>query len=271
MQVTFRDGKRIYRQLFRLWFCFLLGIVFFGISVASAASKADEEPKIIVLNYHKIDFYNNPLSVTPTEFEQQMSYFKTYNFHVVSLDQIYDYLQNGTQLPTKPVAITFDDGYLDNYTYAFPILQKYGYPATIFAITSLVGKKGYITWEQAREMAKNGISIQSHTVNHRPLSTQSNDNVMTELQTSREIIEKEVGEPVKYVAYPEGYYNNLTEQIVKAAGYRGALTIRQGKADKLSNPYALERTPIFHTTATFRDFMRRIHFTPGFAQTGWLP
>lgn len=240
--------------------------------ISSAATADDNESiDIILLNYHKIDYYDSPLSVTPPEFEQQMSYFKTYNFHVVSLDQVYDCLEKGEKLPSKPVVITFDDGYLDNYTYAYPILQKYKFPATIFVITDLVGKKGYINWTQAKEMSENGIAIESHTVKHRPLSTQDNDSVMKELTKSREIIEKKIGSSVKYVAYPEGYYNELIKRLVKEAGYRGGLTIRHGTANKDSDPYALERIPIFHTNATIRDFMRRIHYKANFAQTGWLP
>ena len=170
------------------WLVLAIVLTVMGGQNTVTAAEENNEPKILVLNYHKVDFYNDPLSVTPPEFEQQMSYFKTYNFHVVSLDQIYDYLQNGTPLPTKPVVITFDDGYFDNYTYAYPILKKYKYPATIFVITTLVNKEGYITWSQAREMAENGISIQSHTVNHRPLSTQGNEKVTEELIKPKEII-----------------------------------------------------------------------------------
>ena len=239
--------------------------------VGAEPVSAGNGPNVIVLNYHKIDFYEDPLSVTPTEFANQLNYFKTYNYHIVSLNELYDYLEKDKPLPTKPVIITFDDGYADNYTYAYPLLKKFGYPATIFVITKLVGTKGYINWEQAREMQANGISIESHTVNHITLSTLPNEQALFELTRSKEIIEAKLGQKINFVAYPEGYYNKLTEKLVQDAGYRGALTIRYGNVDKASDLYALERIPIFHTSATIRDFMRRIHYASNYARAGWLP
>ena len=263
MQVTSR--LRGVKYFLRLTILFALLL-----SVSTVKAAPENEAGVVVLNYHKIDRMNIPLSVSPEEFDQQMSYFKTYNFNVIGLDRLYDYLEKGEPLPKKSVVITFDDGYSDNYDNAYPILKKYGFPATIFVITSLVGKPNYITWAQAKEMSENGIGIDSHTVNHRTLSDMSSEKALNELKKSKEIIEKNVGKTVKYVAYPEGYYNKITEKLAKEAGYRGALTIRYGAVDKFSDPFALERVPIFHTQATIRDFMRRIHYSSNFAQTGWV-
>ena len=252
-----------------IWGC---AILFLPLGHVSAAPfDAGNGPQIIMLNYHKIDFYDDPLSVTPTEFANQLNYFKTYNYHPISMKELYDYLEKDAPLPVKPVVITFDDGYVDNYDYAYPLLKKFGYPATVFVITKFVGTNGYINWEQAKEFEENGISIESHTVNHITLSTQSNEKALFELTKSKDIIEKKLGKQVKFVAYPEGFYNKLTEKLVQEAGYRGAVTIRYGSVDKASDPYALERIPIFHTTATVRDFMRRIHYASNYARAGWLP
>lgn len=270
MQVSWEKNKTTRRLLPWLAAVLVFVVALVG-RVGAEPLNAGNGTNIIVLNYHKIDFYDDPLSVTPVEFTNQLNYFKTYNYHVVSLNDVYDYLEKDKPLPNKPVVITFDDGYADNYEYAYPILRQFGYPATIFVITKLINTKGYITWEQAREMQENGISIESHTVNHVTLSTLKDEQALAELTNSKQIIEKNLGKKINFVAYPEGFYNKLTEKLVQKAGYRGALTIRYGSVDKASDPYALERIPIFHTTATVRDFIRRLHYDSNYARAGWLP
>lgn len=244
--------------------------LFLSKAATAAPMSTENGTEVLVLCYHKIDDWEDPLSVFPEEFDAQIHHLKENNYHSITPDQLADYLKKKTSLPPRPVLITFDDGYEDNYKNAYPILKKYGFHGTIFIIVNSVGRPGYLTWEQAKEMSRNGISIQSHTMNHLPLSKLSEEKVKEELADSRKIIEKNIGQPVRYVAYPEGSYNRLIEQLAEKSGYRGGFSIRYGIVDATSHPFGMERIAIFHSGNTFRDFLRRIHYASNYERFGWI-
>ena len=239
----------------------------------TARMVADSEngTKVMVLNYHKIDDLDISLSVLPRDFDDQMRYLKENGYHTITPEEFYESLSGNYELPENPVLITFDDGYEDNYRNAYPILRKYDFKATIFVISSFLGEKEhYFTWDQAREMAEHGISIQSHTVDHKAMTDLTDDQLRAELVESKKKIEDEMGRPVDFIAYPTGTYNLHIAQLVKDAGYKAAFTIKYGNVDKASNIYALERVPIFHTEDTNKSFLERIRYTPIFESFGWV-
>ncbi|MBQ7516352.1 MAG: polysaccharide deacetylase family protein [Schwartzia sp.] len=228
--------------------------------------------KIVVLNYHKIENLHNSLSVLPEDFDRQMRYLQDNGFHVISPAELHAALAEGAELPENPVLITFDDGYQDNYKNAYPILQKYGFRATIFVVTSFLDQAlpGYLTWAQAAEMEASGlIDIESHTVTHGSMTELSDEQLRYELAESKRDIEKRLGKQVEFIAYPTGTYNLHIASLVKEAGYKGAFTIKYGNVDAASNLYALERVPIFHTANTYRSFLERLQYVPVFEQLGW--
>ena len=239
---------------------------------SKAAGSADSVsgPKVIVLNYHKVDHMNHSLSVQPPDFEQQMAFLKDNGYHTITSHEMYMAFTDGAPLPSNPVLITFDDGYADNYTYAYPILKKYGMKAAIFVITSLMGKPGYLTWGQAAEMEASGVvSIESHTVNHGSLTELTDEQVRYELTEAKHDIEQRLGKEVEFLAYPTGAYNLHIASLVQEAGYKGAFTVRYGNMDRSANFYAIERVPIFHTSDTFASFLERLKFVPLFERIGW--
>ena len=252
--------------------CFTLLIT--GAAMVRAAHLlADSEngTKVLVLNYHKTENIHNSLSVPPTEFEAQMKYLWEHDYHTISPDELYDSLAGNTELPDNPVLITFDDGYEDNYLYAYPILQKYGFKATVFIITDFVGvQPHYVNWQQVREMDDYGFNIESHTVSHRSMTDLSDEELKAELTGSKQKLEAELGHAVNFIAYPTGTYNLHIAQLVKEAGYKAAFTIQYGNVDKGSNVYALERVPIFQTENTYKSFRERIRYTPIFSEFGWV-
>ncbi|SMD05966.1 polysaccharide deacetylase family protein [Sporomusa malonica] len=216
-----------------------------------------------ILNYHKIDTLHHSLSIPPQEFEEQIAYLSQNGFTTISPDQLMSYLNHSKALPEKPILITFDDGYLDNYTNAYPILKKYGFTATIFLVTNLVGHdERFMTWDQVREMQKAGFAFGSHTVSHAALTKISREQAMEELIDSRKEMEQQLGVKARYFAYPTGAYNLQVEEMVKQAGYKAAFTIRYGQAGTESDPYALERIPIFKGQQTFRSFFIRLNAAP---------
>lgn len=238
---------------------------------AKMLKDSENGTKIMVLNYHKIDNMNISLSVLPKDFEAQMEYLQKNNYHTITPDELYESLAGTGSLPENPVLITFDDGYLDNYKNAYPILKKYGFKATIFVVTSFMGtQKNYLNWEQARELELNGISIESHTVSHKSMTELNDDQLRAELVDSKKSIEDHLGKRVDYIAYPTGTYNLHIAELVREAGYKAAFTIKYGNVDKASNLYALERVPVFHTEDTFKSFLERIHYVPVFERLGWI-
>jgi peptidoglycan/xylan/chitin deacetylase (PgdA/CDA1 family) len=217
-----------------------------------------------VLNYHQINNEDhNALTLSDTEFEAQINYLYQEGYNGISPGQLADYLQYGKPLPPKPVLITLDDGYEDNYRVAYPILQKYHFTATIFLITDFVGNYGkYLTWNQISEMNDNGLSFEDHTLSHISLPKASDAEVRNQLVKSKEALEWRLGKKVEYLAYPGGEYDQRVIQLAKEAGYRAAFTVNFGRDRINSTLYTLNRIPIFGGEShTFFRFWLRLNFT----------
>ncbi|MBW2643613.1 MAG: polysaccharide deacetylase family protein [Deltaproteobacteria bacterium] len=113
----------------------------------------------------------NKVSITQGNFKAQMKYLKENNYHVITLDQLLDFLDYKEQIPEKSVVITFDDGWSSAYDFAFPILKKYGFPATFFIYTDFIGGGKAMSWKQIKELSEAGFDIQCQTKTHRNLAT----------------------------------------------------------------------------------------------------
>ena len=151
----------------------LIPIVLILLCFAAAVLLMCTSPGVPVLNYHQVeDKDGNPLTLYCDQFDQQMAYLAEEGYHTITLDEMMDAAESGAPLPAKPVVITLDDGYVDNYEYAYPILKKYGFKATIFLINDFTGVyPNYLTWEQIHEMQDSGlINFESHTMTHANLS-----------------------------------------------------------------------------------------------------
>lgn len=229
-------------------------------------------PKILVLNYHQVENNPNPLAISPANFDAQMKFLADSGCITITPDELYAGLNGEIELPPKPVLITFDDGYIDNYKNAFPILKKYNLRATIFIIPSFTSVyPSYMTWEQLKEMEANGITIESHTYTHPKLEELPDDEIRSELLNSKALLEENLGHPVEFLAYPTGTYNLHIAGIAQDAGYKGAFTIKYGIVDCGSNFFALERVPIFNTAQnTMKNFYERIAWRQSFEEFGWI-
>lgn len=241
-----------------------------SLTEAQPISEIAAGPKILVLNYHQVNDSATSLAVPVADFDSQMAYLVDNGYIAITPDALLSALEGELELPPKPMLITFDDGYTDNYENAFPILQKYGLRATIFIIPAFVGKSGYMTWDELKEMEENGITMQSHTLNHIALEELPDDGLRVELLNSKRIMEEKLGHAVDFVAYPTGTYNLHIAAIAKEVGYKGAFTIKYGNVDLGSNLFALERVPIFHTYTTMKDFYERIEYRQSFEEFGWI-
>lgn len=215
---------------------------------------------VSILMYHMIgDMKNNSAVMTEDNLRIQMQYLKDHGYHPITMQELYDYVTKGEKLPSKPVCITFDDGYLDSYTIVYPMMKEFGYPWTLFLITDDVGKSyNRMTWEQLKEMADSGaVTIANHTLSHPKLH-----NLPTRAEKENEIIgankalKYHLGIDNLWFAYPYGDYDDEVIDICKKAGIKLAVTTDAGRVHVGSYPYDLKRVYIGNNVSLAR-FMER--------------
>jgi len=206
--------------------------------------------KLPILQFHAVDSrpvrgsWGKRLTLDTQMFKTELDYLASHGYQPVTLEQVYAGMARLEPLPKNPVALTFDDGYLDNYTVAFPILHAHHFAATFFVITGAVGKPGYMTWADLRAMHADGMAIESHTVRHQNLDTLTDADLAAELTQSRAAIAAEVGQVPAALSYPGGDYDQRVAAATKVGGYLMAVTTRRGDLLGPSNPYAWPRTGV---------------------------
>lgn len=205
------------------------------------------EGSLPVLMYHYVRVNPDPadkvgagLSVSPRDFEAQMAFLAQRGYRSVLLRD----LDNPSALKGRVVAITFDDGYADAYDAAYPILRKYGFKATFYIITGLVGRPRYMSWEQIAALAADGNAIGSHTITHPDLRTLNAQELRRQLVESKAEIEKRLGQPVRDFCYPAGFYNATVSATTRDAGYLTAVTTRNGWHPAAEGRFELSRVRI---------------------------
>ncbi len=207
-----------------------------------------------VLMYHQVD-YGPPGSgvhVTPENFERQMEFLKVHGYHVVPLEQVFLSMKEGRPLPLKSVAITFDDGFLDNIKYAFPVLKKMNFPATVFMITRNINTEQWLSEEDLRILHEGGISIGSHTVSHAFLPDVGQDVAAAEISESKKRLEAILGAPVELFSYPAGGVTWHARSLVEKEGYLGAVTTNYGKRN--NDPYLVRRIKVSNSSGNLFNF-----------------
>jgi len=215
-----------------------------------------------VLMYHSVSpqaSKKNRLAVSPQSFERQMRFLKTLRYNVVAIEDLAAMVREGKKLPARTVAVTFDDGYEDNYTYAFPVLKKYGFPATVFIIVNEVGRAAgdRLSWQEILSMQEAGnITFGSHGLNPEPLvNLTSQEQVKREISDSKSILEERLTRPVCVFSYPEGRFNSSIRSLVIQAGYSVAVTTNPGKGFPNDDVFALKRLRISSTSDNLFVFL----------------
>lgn len=233
-----------YRLLLRLASVPLSIVLFLSMLPAFAAAQAaaDKKVRIPVLNYHSITVDpGNRATITPEKFEEQMMYLAENGYTTLSLQQFTDVLEGKESAPDKPVLLTFDDGYADNYTHAYPLLKKLGFRATLFMSPGMVDDGYFLNWEQAAEMHEAGWDIQPHGMTHPHLPRLNKEKQLHEITEARHQIEQKLGTTADIFCYPYGEFNNTTLSILKDHGFRYAFTIDQGVTTPAQSALKLKR------------------------------
>jgi peptidoglycan/xylan/chitin deacetylase (PgdA/CDA1 family) len=205
-----------------------------------------------ILMYHSIENKETGFSVTPENFLKQMKFIKDNGYEVISLNELVGSIKNKKRLERNKVVVTFDDGYKDNLVYAYPVLRKFNFPATIFLVTGYIGlpfKKGdereFMNWNDVRLMSERGISFGGHTRTHYNLGLLNDDGLgFEEIAGSKKIIEEKTGKPADFFCYPGGAFNEKAKALVIKTGYKGACTTNRGFASPNSDVYELKRIKV---------------------------
>lgn len=191
--------------------------------------------EIPIFMYHHIRKYFSPyddignsLSVDPNNFAEQLDYIKTLGYTTITFKDIDAAETKGATLPEKPIILTFDDGYENFYTAAFPLLRDRGMTAVIYVIANKLDTDTYLTTAELKGINQMGFEVGSHTLTHPDLTTLVQINLTKEIFLSKLKLESITKEPVISFCYPFGKYSYLAEETVKNSGYKYATTTKGG-------------------------------------------
>jgi peptidoglycan/xylan/chitin deacetylase (PgdA/CDA1 family) len=204
------------------------------------ADPAADQVVPVLMFHHVSPTARNFIAITPTVFDRDMKWLSSNGYHAVSIAQLTDFVQTGKRLPAKPVLITFDDGRMNQYTYAVPILRRYGFTATFFVVKKWVvsSSSSFMHTAELRKLAADGFDIESHSANHtmlyaKPLLgdkgyTTFKARLWGETYGMRVWLQALTGKPVTALAYPGGGHDKYTPRLTADAGYALAFTTDQG-------------------------------------------
>ena len=245
--------------------------------------------------YHHINpNRGDMITVTPEVFDAQMRHVKEAGYRSLGADELVEFISGGIEIDGRAVAVTFDDGYLDNYVYAFPVLKAYGVRAAVFTVTAWAdlatgenrakGKDGLMEdfrrrppthgaaramiekgdcrgavmdWEMIEEMRGSGlVEFYSHTMTHKRCDRLSGKELLDELKGSKLAMEERLKGACKYLCWPKGGNTPASVEAAKAAGYAGVFTTVPGVARKGDDPFSIKRIPVKDGVNWFKSRLR---------------
>ena len=198
-----------------------------------------------------------------------MAWLKNEGFVFYHASELIDHFRQHGVFPKNGVALTFDDGWQDNYTNAFPVLKQLDIKATIFIIPSVIGERStkaaaegegpraHLSRDQILEMARSGIEFGSHSLNHRWLSQLTPEEVKFEVEEARKQIEQLTQKPCLTFAYPAGHFSAEAKEIIRAAGHTAAFTTTYGPTEQI-DLYALNRTEVLRRDRFLFQFANKV-------------
>ena len=238
------------------------------------ASLVDAAPIVPVIQYHMIDVPPRGARVRggytpPKRFAKQMTYLKRRGFIFYTAAELMESFRKNGKFPERGLAITFDDGCMDNYINAFPVLRELRIKATMFVVPSCIGEtnsktlpageppRPHFTREQMLEMSKSGVEFGSHSMNHRLLHEIPLNEARYEIESAKGHLEDLLQQPCKTFAYPAGYFTPEVERVIENAGHICAFSTTYGPQDPL-DLYAINRTEIFRRDRFVWQFARKV-------------
>ena len=245
----------------------ILCLMFFLVSCLARSVNA-----LVVLQYHHISASApKATSISPALFKQHLAFIEENNFRVIDIAELKKYAGKKTGAPDGTVIITFDDGYRSIYSEAYPLLKKRGWPFTVFVNSQPHDEKNprFVSWQQLKEMSKNGATIANHTDSHphliRRLANESHHQwqkrIELEIDFSQKRIQKEIGKAPKFFAYPYGEYNSDLRKLLKSKGYL-AFGQQSGPVGKDTDPQIIPRFPFGGEYGQMDSFATKLFSLP---------
>ncbi len=225
----------------------------------------------VILQYHHVAEDTPPItSISPDDFAKHMHHLESASFNVIGLPELVTALQAGRTLPDKTVAITFDDAYRNILDNATPILDRHGFPYTLFVATDLVGTSStYLSWDQLRTLQQSGVTIGNHTASH-PHLLRKNDGedtdawlrrVTFEITKATEVLDRYLEPTPAYFAYPYGEFDSRIIELVERLGYVG-LGQQSGAVGASSDLRVLPRFPFSGRYTDLENFQIKAETKP---------
>lgn len=217
--------------------------------IAKAGVAIQAKMKIPIIMYHYVEYVKDiedlikkKLSINPYIFEKQLQVLKTNHFETYFVKDIPDILDGKIDYSSKSAIFTFDDGYEDFYTVVFPLLKKYQIKSTIYIIYDFIGRKGFLTEQQIKELINSHlVEIGSHTLDHLYLKLTPEKTARRQIFESKAQLEKTFGIEIKTFAYPYGAFSQETVDLVKEATYSAAVSVISGTVQSQNNLFYLSR------------------------------
>lgn len=234
----------------------------FLITIFSMLSlEAQENSAFASFIYHRFGDNRYPsTNIKIDQFKAQLEYLKSNQYQVVTLSEAYQQLKTN-RLTSKTVVLTIDDGYQSFYQNALPLLERYGFKATLFINTVTVGATDYMSWTEIKDARERGIEIGNHSHEH-PFFLSSQTDFRSDLYASHSNFEQYLGSIPKVYAYPYGEWNTDMHATLKSEGYMAAAAQNSGIISTYANPYALPRFPMSETYADINSFIQKINMLP---------
>jgi peptidoglycan/xylan/chitin deacetylase (PgdA/CDA1 family) len=225
------------------------------------------QARVPILMYHHIqdapagsNALRRDLSVSPQNFEAQLRYLQQEGYETVSLYDLALHLTVGKPLPKHPIVLTFDDGYADAYTHAFPLLQRFGFTGTVFLITAPIDANdpAFLSWENVGEMHAAGMDLEPHSYDHPDLRGRGYQFLVYQTLGPKEAIEARTGDTCRFFAYPSGRYDDYVIDVLQSANYWGAVVTEQGATHTGDGLFTLRRVRISGGDA-LSDFVHKLN------------
>jgi peptidoglycan/xylan/chitin deacetylase (PgdA/CDA1 family) len=210
----------------------------------------------------------NRWRITPEAFEDQLRYLRDAGYYSVSVDTWCHAMLNKTALPGRAILLTFDDGFLDFFTYAQPLLKQYGFSALVFLVADQVGRSNswdtaygeelpLMNWDHIRQLQVEGIQFGSHSATHHPLTSLSVADIVQEGARSRTILQRELGTSIHAFAYPYGDFDPVVEHLIGACGYTSGFSCRSGHSKLQDSLLALPRIEVMGSD-NLQEFVKKL-------------
>lgn len=218
-------------------------------SILNKKSERNISFRIPIIMYHYVEYVKDQgdtirksLNIQPHNFEMQLKTLKANDYETFFVKDIPDILKGNIVVVSKSAVLTFDDGYDDFYYNVFPLLKKYYARATLYVINNYIGKKGFVTEKQLKEMTDSDlVEIGSHTLNHFYLKNVTKATAKMEIEESKKELEKMLGIQVKTFAYPYGAFDEQALELVKEASFSAAVSVLPGVNQSEDNLYFFNR------------------------------